>query len=261
VNVNSERFFSTESRGFANQEPADYLFERTFPPGASPQLTTKTKQIRKVTYMKSISTLQSITKSLLCTVAGVSCLCLSTQVSFAAPQWMTWDVSAGGNGHQYLAVPGSAGLTWDEAFFQASLDSGHLATITSAAENNFIFSLINNSQFFTSLNGSGPAIGGYLPSGAQNGQYAWVTGEAWNYTNWYPTSPDGYTLGQTRLQFWSATGGTPAATWGDIGPSDTNIGGYVVERDMAVPEPGSLALVAVGVMTLMAFKRRQVNCA
>src|SRR5262245_59674319 len=81
--------------------------------------------------------------------------------STAHAQWVTWPVSAGGNGHSYLAVPGTPGLTWTIASNAAVLQGGTLATITSPAEDAFVFNLINAPQFFTAANGSGPAIGGF----------------------------------------------------------------------------------------------------
>ena len=75
------------------------------------------------------------------------------------PAWVTWGLNVGGNGHQY-AVVASSGMTWNQANTQAQNLGGYLATITSAAENNFVFSLLNSSHF-TGFNGSGPALGGF----------------------------------------------------------------------------------------------------
>src|SRR5580765_5041647 len=83
----------------------------------------------------------------------VGALLISTS---AHAQWVTWT-----NGHNYKAVPGFAGLTWNMANTAAQQQGGYLASITSQAENDFVFSLINSSQFFNSFNGAGPAIGGY----------------------------------------------------------------------------------------------------
>jgi len=205
-----------------------------------------------------------ISRAVLTAVAGASLLFLSAETgSCASPQWVTWEVSAGGNGHQYLAVPGFAGLTWYQAYFEATqIDGGYLATITSPAENNFVFSLINSPQFFTGFNGSGPAIGGYQSAGSAepNGGWRWVTEEAWGYTNWLPGSPDGGTS-ENFLEFFSGTLGshTPAATWNDINGYDTNIGGYVVERISVVPEPASLSLLAGATVVGLVFRNRKAS--
>jgi hypothetical protein len=176
-----------------------------------------------------------------------------------ATGWVTWDASSGGNGHQYMAVGPSSGLTWNVANQIAQNQGAYLATITSAAENNFVFGLINSSAFFTSYNGSGPAIGGYQPAGSveSGGGWSWVTGEAWNYTNWLPGTPNGGTA-ENNLEFFSGTLGhsTPAATWNDIGANDTNLGGYVMER--VVPEPSAAALFgAASLMSLILRKSKK----
>ncbi len=79
------------------------------------------------------------------------------------------------NGHSYYRSTGS--MTWTAAR-QACIDMGvHLVTITSAAENNFVFNT--------------------WPSGwigfndeAVEGQWRWVTGEPVVYTNWNPGEPN-----------------------------------------------------------------------
>jgi hypothetical protein len=112
-----------------------------------------------------------------------------------------------------------------------------LATITSVAENTFVFSLVNSPTFFTALNGSGPALGGFPPDGSPepSGGWRWITGELWDYTNWSSDSPDdAHGQGEDGLSFYSGIPKTPAATWNDL-PRDAlnlNLGGYVVERDL-----------------------------
>ncbi len=79
------------------------------------------------------------------------------------------------NGHSYYRSTGS--MTWTSAR-QACIDmGGHLVTITSAAENNFVFNT--------------------WPSGwigfndeAIEGQWRWVTGESVVYTNWNGGEPN-----------------------------------------------------------------------
>ena len=195
--------------------------------------------------MKKITS-SLLSRSVLTALLGAGSLFLSSQTGFsAAPTWVTWETSVGGNGHQYLAVPGSSGLTWNSANTLAQAQGGYLASITSAAENNFVFSLINSSTFFNSFNGAGPAIGGYQNEVA-NGWH-WTSGEAWSYTNWYPGDPNNGPAGFDNLIFWSNAFHTPAATWDDTEATDTNIGGYIVE---VVPEPSSLAIIGCGSLFL-----------
>lgn len=183
-------------------------------------------------------------------VLASACVALTFGCNAAHPQWVTWDVAADGNGHQYQAVPGSPFLTWTMADQLAHAQGGYLATLTSAAENDFVFSLIDAPQFWNdSINGSGPAIGGFQADGSpepSNG-WRWATDEPWAYTNWFPGQPDNGAGGPTEgsLHFCSFENGVRINTWNDIARDDDNLGGYVVER---VPEPGALALVGLGLL-------------
>jgi hypothetical protein len=173
--------------------------------------------------------------------------------------WVTWEVSAGGNGHSYLAVPGFAGLTWNVADQLAQAQGGYLATINSAAENDFVFSLVNSPAFFSAYNGSGPALGGYNAGTPSNPNWSWVTGEPWTFDNWAPGLPNYDDFGsgpEDRLEYFSFIGSTPAKTWNDLHHDDPNIGGYVIE---AVPEPHTAALLAAALAIGACNKRRKAT--
>src|SRR5689334_22180557 len=89
-----------------------------------------------------------------------------------------WTIPSGGNGHTYRVVAKPGLISWDSANSEASLAGGYLATIMSPAENAFVFSLIDNSTFWTqSANDHGPWIGGFQPSGSAepSGGWTWVT--------------------------------------------------------------------------------------
>src|SRR5215471_2436987 len=94
-----------------------------------------------------------ISPTLVGLAVAVSLICQT-----AHGQWYTWEVSAGGNGHKYLPVSGFTGLTWTIADSLARAKGGYLATLTSPAENAFVFSLVDAPQFWTGGNGSGPAL-------------------------------------------------------------------------------------------------------
>jgi probable HAF family extracellular repeat protein len=180
------------------------------------------------------------------------CVALSfISCNAARAQWVTWNTADGGNGHQYQAVAGTPFLTWAMADELAQAQGGYLATLTSSAENDFIFRLIDAPQFWNdSINGSGPAIGGFQADGSPEpgDGWRWATDEPWVYTNWLPGEPDNGAGGlfEDRLHFFSGFQiGIRANTWNDIGRDDANLGGYVVER---VPEPGTLALLGLGVL-------------
>ena len=85
------------------------------------------------------------------------------------------------NGHFYAFF--NEEKTWEDAEGYAEQIGGHLVTITSAEENEFV----NNTRKFT--------IGNYrvfigATDYANEGTWIWVTGEAFNYTNWSNNEPD-----------------------------------------------------------------------
>ena len=88
----------------------------------------------------------------------------------------------------------------------AQAQGGYLATINSAAENDFVFSLVNSSAFFSAFNGSGPALGGYNAGTPSNPNWSWVTGEAWTFDNWGSGLPNYAEFGsgpEDRLEYFS----------------------------------------------------------
>jgi hypothetical protein len=165
-----------------------------------------------------------------------------------AQDWVQWDTASGGNGHWYKAVINTNNLNWTQVDQLARSEGGHLATISSDAENQFVFSLINSPEFFSGAgyNGSGPAIGGYHPDGepAVDVGWSWETGEPWVYSNWGPGQPDDSL--ETRTHYWSGSQGVPASTWNNLSPTDANLGGYVIERESKTNASGFYGQTFIG---------------
>ncbi len=152
----------------------------------------------------------------------------------AAP--IEWSSGSGGNGHYYESV--ATPVTWDSANIAANAmlflgENGHLATVTSQDENDFLVANFSNPQF----------LGGYQPDGSSEpaGGWAWVTGETWSYTNWAPSEPNNQLGTEKYLEFFA---GGPK--WNDISGVDTRT--YLVEYD--TPEPSTFVLVALGLISL-----------
>jgi hypothetical protein len=105
-------------------------------------------------------------------------LCLSVGLASADP--VPWS----GNGHYYRVVSVTGSITWEDANAAAIAAGGYLATITTKAENDFVFSLVNNPTYWNGY--SGPWLGGYQSPATQQptSNWRWVTGETWSYSNW-----------------------------------------------------------------------------
>ncbi len=143
-----------------------------------------------------------------------------------------WPVADGGNGHYYERVDMQEGaaITWQDAKNAAEARSylgasGHLATITSGSENQFIVAT------FLLSTPPGQFYGQYWLGGFQDpypgGSWQWITGEVWTYSNWWVTEPSG---DGCCLEIASSSIGPPnlPGTWNDEASTRT-LGGYIVE--------------------------------
>jgi hypothetical protein len=181
---------------------------------------------------------------------GVLALGFSTNVANAIP--IQWSVEQGGNGHWYDVIHYRS--TWDDANAHVQTQhfngmQGYLATLTSAEENLFVWS---------SFSFDGYWLGGYQTSKDNEpaGNWAWITGEAWRWTNWRPGwEPNNAWGDEDHLQFDWAVG----QYWNDMHNSwfsgSDNVyfsanpdGGYIVEYGgVSIPEPATLFLFGIGI--------------
>lgn len=154
-------------------------------------------------------------------------------------------------GHWYQPVLVTNGITWPDAYAAAVSRGGYLCTITNASENTFVASLVDVSYYSDfSVNNDilGPWLGGFRL--AFDSQWQWVTGEPFNYTDWYSGQPDGYGGSEQRLQFYNRT--TIGSTWGDH--PGTPISGYSLPRGYIVEfnQPPLAATLSNQVVTVSA---------
>lgn len=133
-------------------------------------------------------------------------------------------------GHCYEVVSPVGGVTWDAAKLAAEGMthegvSGHLATITSQAETDFI------AQNVPGAVGSAYNYFGGYRIGTTGNNWAWVTGEDWDYTNWSPTTPEP-TLNsyENVTEFFHNGGAGFLGHWNDQNGATPR--GYVVEYDL-----------------------------
>ncbi|MBQ5330827.1 MAG: zinc-ribbon domain-containing protein [Oscillospiraceae bacterium] len=116
------------------------------------------------------------------------------------------------NNHRY-AYYEDEGISWTQARAACQAMGGHLATITSPAEQDHL----NNTY------GKDGWIGAY---GDESG-YVWVTGETWGYTNWRSNQPDNANGDEWFVHMWGGQ-------WNDLNNDDSTYNyakGYYCEWD------------------------------
>lgn len=161
------------------------------------------------------------------------------------------------NGHYYARVdiPNSA-IGWTAARDQAASltylgRSGHLATLTSAGEGDFI-----GQNLLTNLPNDDTAwIGAFQPAASPEpaGGFRWITNEPFNFTNWAPGEPNNEAPPtENSVQFY--TQGPLTEKWNDIPNHDpTFTRSFLVEFEQsptAIPLPPA---VIPGLATLLAL--------
>lgn len=131
--------------------------------------------------------------------------------------------------------------------------NGHLATITSQAENDFIFSLVHHDSSEITL----AWLGGHASLGWLDGP---EMGQNFTYTNWGGIEPNdpGYVFMYTNGILYP---GVTPGQWGDSLPDgtvaqDIPIVGYFVEYEnvSAAPEPATIVLMCTGLVGLIGSK-------
>jgi len=165
-----------------------------------------------------------------------------------------WRGEDGGNDHWYDVVNYSG--TWDAANVHAQQQVwsgmlGHLATVTSAEENAFLW---------TSFPYIDCWLGGYqLPATTVTDNWAWVTDEAWDYTAWHPIEPnDGANYIENGQEDHISM--TYDGTWNDV----FNYLGYPryfveYEPTTPVPEPSTIALLGLGIACVRIWRRGSIQ--
>jgi len=198
--------------------------------------------------------------NLLIVIAGMLTFLGGAGVANAVP--VQWSV----NGHYYDVVSSKDYVSWDEANRDSqTLEhnglSGHLVTLTSAAENDFVWQLLSaaSADDFDRY-----WLGGYQVDGASEpvGGWTWVTTEVWDYENWHVGEPNNsgrHGVDQNWLHYWDTTIGE----WDDMDLRDI-MTGYVIEYDSfslrpdaAVPAPLTVLMFGAGLIGIAVSRVRR----
>ena len=146
-----------------------------------------------------------------------------------------------GNGH-YFEFISSTDISWTAAYTAANSKTyfglqGYLATITSSAENTFVYSKINAFGWLGGSDATSEGVWKWV-CGPENGTQFWqgtysggnAVGEMYN--NWAVNQPDNWSPGEHYLNFWSGD------HWNDYPNVATgSIAGYVVEYGGMAGDP------------------------
>jgi len=187
-----------------------------------------------------------------------------------------WDTSdeftlANGETHTYEVVylP-EGGINWVQARYLAEEAGGYLATVTSDEEAEFLLSLVQDEKYWFQWDEThnyimnGPFLGGYQPAGSDepDGNWQWVSGEPFDYTNWAYDGMAGDEDSRPNDQPNDATGNQnvialgevniPVSTWGDFphrlssynDPNEGGVYGFIIEYDQAPQGEGAVAPTA-----------------
>ncbi|WP_432736210.1 lectin-like protein [Maridesulfovibrio sp. FT414] len=182
-----------------------------------------------------------------CSIISLTLLLLTLLAAPAAASTFSFGNS------QYTLVQ-SSGISWTDAKLAAEAAGGHLATITSAEENNFFKTTIFNNQQNAYWLGAYQTGDNNRKTPTDN--WNWVTGEEWSYTDWSPVEPNN--AGNINEVYLSADS-RYGFKWNDEGADvPGQIRGYVVETTNVAPTPipGAIWILGASLAALLGFKRK-----
>ena len=177
-----------------------------------------------------------MTKSMFRVLGVVASMAGGGAASAADAPAVEWKVSDGGNGHWY-AVRNDGG-TWLQARVSTESKGGHLATITSNAENMYIWSQLQVSPYNTCFAMLGASQDRQASDYSEpSGAWRWVTGEPFSFTAWFAGEPNnghGSQIGEDYLYF---RGYECNDQWNDL-PNDCFEHTYIIEWSADCNEDG-----------------------
>lgn len=116
----------------------------------------------------------------------------------------TFPLPEGGTHYYQVVYVPTKNVSWVQAALLAESVGGYLASITSAEENAFVFSLVDDEKYFWEFPEDytpdshygikiGPFLGGTKVDGSNDSKagWVWLSGEKWDFENWCRDLDDG----------------------------------------------------------------------
>ncbi len=154
------------------------------------------------------------------------------------------------NGHTYYLL---STASWPDSEAFAQTLGGHLATVNDAAENQWIFNT------FPALTGvAQPTLWIGLNDAAVEGTFVWASGEPVSFTFWAPGEPNNTPNADPTGEDYAAIrppGYSPAGSWNDLPTNGGGAAGAIFGVVEVVPEPNTCALVGLGMLGALAFRK------
>lgn len=190
---------------------------------------------------------------------------LPDDVVYARQPIQSFERPEGGTHYYEVVLVESMNISWVQAAILATSEGGYLASLSSPEENAFVFSLVNDDAYFWQFPDDytpdshyrikiGPFLGGVRVSDTEDSLagWQWLSGEAWDYTNWAQNLDDGVTdrdprdntqpngAGRQNIMGFGELN-VPVPTWGDYWDTVAQYGergmpsgynrGFVIEYD------------------------------
>ena len=147
---------------------------------------------------------------------------------------ITWEIANGGNGHTYELVVIPSGLTWLEARVMAEGMGGHLATLATEAENQFVSAAFSTDVTWHLGGDTGPFIGAFQDLDAPDysepdGGWKWINGEPWTWSSWLAGEPNNAAGGEHVGHLTSFDSPDNLGRWNDISETQVGFLSFLVE--------------------------------
>ena len=197
--------------------------------------------------MRTIRPLRDTSGVTLCSLASFVATGLATPIAgpFVYPA----------SGHSYFLLDRNS---WTASEGEAISLGGHLATINDLAENTWVFTtfapLAKEHRPSPEFH---PALWVGLNDAAMEGTFTWASGEPVSFTHWDTGQPNsaGGDEDYVLMRGVSPTPPSQPGFWNDF--VNHYVGDDIFGVVEVVPEPGSICLLAVSTLVILASRRRK----